>query len=61
MRLIWVEREAEYFLTEDWTAQITLNALAFLALCRTPQILGERAAGQGFWLRRRPDPISRRR
>jgi hypothetical protein len=29
MRLIWVKRETEYFSKEDWTAQITLIALAF--------------------------------
>jgi hypothetical protein len=36
MRLIWVRRETEYFLRGDWTTQITLIALAFSALCRTP-------------------------
>jgi hypothetical protein len=28
MPLIWVNREAEYFLRQDWTGQISLNRLA---------------------------------
>jgi hypothetical protein len=55
MRLIWVRRETEYFLIGDWTTQITLMVLAFLSLCRTPQILGERAAGQVFREDTEPD------
>jgi len=38
--VIWVRREAEYFLKQDWTTQITLKVLAFLPTSRTPQISG---------------------
>jgi hypothetical protein len=36
MQLIWVRRERKYFLTWDWTTQITLIALAFLPSRRAP-------------------------
>jgi hypothetical protein len=32
--LIWDGGEAEYFLSEDWTGQITLNALRKLVFAR---------------------------
>ena len=34
--VIWGKRETEYFFVGDWTTQITLNALAFFVLSRTP-------------------------
>ena len=37
MDLIWVKREAIYFLRGDWTTQITLIVQAFFALRRTPE------------------------
>jgi hypothetical protein len=33
--LIWLKREAEYFLKKDWTTQITLMVLAFLPSSRS--------------------------
>jgi len=46
--LIWVRREAEYFLKQGWTTQITLKVLAFLPSSRTPEIFGQCAVGQGL-------------
>jgi len=40
LEVIWVRREAEYFLKQDWTTQIALKVLAFLPTSRTPQISG---------------------
>ena len=55
MRLIWVKRGTEYFLRGDWTTQITLIALAFSALCRTSQIVGQRPVRQRFGQMQPPD------
>ena len=48
LNLIWGKLEAEYFLKQDWTTQITLNVLVFLPSIRTPEIFGESAVGQGL-------------
>jgi hypothetical protein len=40
--------KAENFFEKDWTTQISLKVLAFSPLCRTPEIVGERAIRQGF-------------
>jgi hypothetical protein len=34
MQMIWLGWEGKYFLTRDWTTQITLMALPFLSFCR---------------------------
>jgi hypothetical protein len=52
MQVIWVGREREYFLTEDWTTQITLMTLGFLSRSRRA-IKGSCGPRRGRGLRER--------
>jgi hypothetical protein len=40
MQVIWALRQAEYFLREDWTTQISLKSLVKFAVLRDTISLG---------------------